>query len=86
MKWQNRPSISEYHPYKEEYEQLLDLNRDELLFEIKTHIDDYFEAKSKKEQEGKLNLNEFFKLNWHENSIETFYWKFINKNTKIKDE
>lgn len=49
MKWENRPSISEYHPFKEEYERLLDLNRDELLIEIKNHIDDYFESKSKKD-------------------------------------
>ncbi|MEA3321509.1 MAG: hypothetical protein U9Q88_15985 [Bacillota bacterium] len=86
MKWENRPSISESHPFKEEYELLLDLNRDELLIEIKNHIDDYFEIKSKKEQKGKLNLNEFLWFKWHENSIETFYWKFINKNTKVKDE
>jgi hypothetical protein len=41
MKWEDRPLISEYHPFKEEYERLLDLNRDELLMEIKNHIDHF---------------------------------------------
>jgi hypothetical protein len=86
MKWDNRPSISKYHPFKEEYERLLGLNEDELLMEIKNHVDDYFRVKSKRNQQIKINLDELIKEQWHKNSIETFYWKFINKSTKVKEE
>jgi hypothetical protein len=41
--------------------------------------------KAKREQQGKLNTNDFFMEQNHKNSIETFYWKFLNKNTKVKD-
>jgi hypothetical protein len=85
MKWGNRPSISESHPLKDEYDRLLDLDRDELLMEIKNNIEDYFEMKSKREQIGKLNVNNLLTEQWHKNSIETFYWKFLNKDTKVKD-
>jgi vacuolar-type H+-ATPase subunit D/Vma8 len=85
MKWENRPSVSESHPFKEEYDRLLDLDRDELLMEIRSHIDNYFEMKSKREQLGKLNVKDLLTEQWHKNSIETFYWKFINIDTKVKD-
>jgi vacuolar-type H+-ATPase subunit D/Vma8 len=85
MKWENRPLISESHPLKDEYDRLLDLDRDELLMEIKSHIEDYFEMKSENEKDGKLNVNDYLSEQWHKNSIETFYWKFINKDTKVED-
>lgn len=84
IKWENRPTVSEFHPFKEEYDRLLDLSRDELLMEIKSHIEDYFEMKSKREQTGKLHVNDYLTEKWHKYSIETFYWKFINKETKVK--
>lgn len=87
MKWENKPKISEFHPFKEEYEELCEMSRDELLKAIKIHIDDYFEIKSKKEEnQGESDLSDFILEKWHENSIETFYWKFINKNTKVSEE
>jgi hypothetical protein len=88
MKWDNRPQISEYHPYKEEYEELCDMSRDELLKAIRIHIDDYFQIKSKKERENHVeaDISDFIMEKWHENSIETFYWKFINKKTKVLEE
>jgi hypothetical protein len=88
MKWENRPQISEYHPFKKEYEELCDMSRDELLKAIKIHIDDYFEIKSKRERKNQeaSHLSDFIMENWYENSIETFYWKFINKKTKVTEE
>lgn len=85
MKWENRPTISESHPFKKEYDRLLDLEKDELLLEIKSHIEDYFEMKSNREKTGKINVNDFLSEQWHKNSIETFYRKFINKDTKVED-
>ncbi len=77
--------MSNDHPFKEEYDRLLDMNRDELLHEIKKHIDDYFEYKLSVKNR-KADINEFFRGNWHVNSIETYYWKFINKETKVDEE
>ncbi|MFI8688533.1 hypothetical protein [Rossellomorea sp. NPDC077527] len=86
MKWENKPQISEYHPFKTEYEELCMMSRDELLKAIKIHIDDYFEIKSKRKNQEVSQMSDFIMEKWHENSIETFYWKFINKETKVTEE
>ncbi|SEP61435.1 hypothetical protein SAMN05216232_0354 [Virgibacillus subterraneus] len=74
--WKHRPTVSDSHPFKEEYDNMLDADRD--YFKIRYEVNE-------SEKSGDSSIDNYFAKKMVDNPIEVYYWKFINKETRIND-
>lgn len=82
--WKKRPIVPKSHPFREIYNNFLDSSREEILEwleELKKDRNTALEAKRK----GKRTFDHFIKQRMMDTAVEAYYWKFLNKETKIDD-
>lgn len=83
--WKKRPNVPESHPFREIYNDFLDSSREELLEWIDELKQDRNAALEEKKK-GKRTYDHFIKQRMIDTAIEAYYWKFLNKETRIPEE
>lgn len=80
--WKKRPKVHEDHPFREIYNSFLDSDREELLVWIDQLKQERNAAQEEREQ-GKRTFDHFIKQRMMDTAIEAYYWKYLNKETKM---
>ena len=83
--WKYRPQIKDYHPLKDWYDKILDMDKEEMIDAIEYSIKVRREAIEKEKKEG-FNFQIFLDKMMVDEIIEVYYWKFVNEKTRVKDE
>lgn len=83
--WKHRPQISDAHLFKEQYDDILDANKDDLL-DIIEHYIQMRRAAIELEEKGEKSVYTFLDKKRIDDAIEVYFYKFINKTTKVDDE
>jgi hypothetical protein len=82
--WKRRPKVPDGHPFKEQFDDMLDSDRDRLLGLIEHYIKMRREAIQKEKEEGS-SLYISMDKNRVDDPIEVYYWKYINKETRVQE-
>ncbi|MCK2000506.1 hypothetical protein MZM54_03745 [[Brevibacterium] frigoritolerans] len=80
--WKHRPNV-DHHIFGELYNMWLDSNKDELLEVIQKTTQDRWDFL--KEDKEKRVVGDGFREKMVDEAIKIYYFKFINKNTRIED-